>query len=144
MRRIGGTGDDDVRVGRDRRQAAKKAVHGGGISPAAVKASAGAVAHVKLARGSNTSQLIGTVKEHGYWVAGLDAGSSTPIWQVDLTGPIALVLGNEQKGLHSLVKKRCDLLVSIPVRGDVTSYNVSVSAGIALYECLRQRATLRA
>jgi 23S rRNA (guanosine2251-2'-O)-methyltransferase len=114
-----------------------------GISPGVAKASAGAIAHIKVARGSNTSRMIASVKEHGYWVAGLDAESATPIWQVDLTGPIALVMGNEQKGLHSLVKKRCDFLMSIPVHGDVSSYNVSVSAGIALYECLRQRATLR-
>jgi len=112
-----------------------------GISAAVVKASAGAAAHVKVARGSNTSQLIELVKEQGFWVAGLDAESSTPIWRADFSVPIALVLGNEQKGLHGLVRKRCDYLISIPVLGDVSSYNVSVSAGIALYEVLRQRAT---
>lgn len=110
-----------------------------GLSATVVKASAGAASHVKLARGANISQLIELVKKKGFWVAGLDAEAGRPIWETDLTVPIALVLGSEGSGLHRLVKQKCDFLVSLPIRGMVSSYNVSVAAGIALYEVLRQR-----
>jgi len=110
-----------------------------GISPAVVRASAGAAAHMKIARDMNLSQAIKRLKEEGYWVAGLDAGAAKPVWEADLTVPLALVMGGEGGGLQRLVRESCDYLVSIPVRGRVTSLNVSVTAGIALYECLRQR-----
>lgn len=109
------------------------------LSASVVKASAGAASHVKLARVANVAQLIESLKKSGYWVAGLDAAGSSSIWDVDLTVPTALVLGSEGSGLHRLVKKCCDFVVSLPIRGAVNSYNVSVSAGIALYEALRQR-----
>jgi len=109
------------------------------LSATVVKASAGAASHVKLARIANTAQLIGLIKTKGFWVAGLDAGSDQPIWKADLTAPTALVLGSEGTGLHRLVKQKCDFLVSLPIRGHVGSYNVSVAAGMALYEVLRQR-----
>jgi 23S rRNA (guanosine2251-2'-O)-methyltransferase len=79
------------------------------------------------------------MKTQGFWVAGLDAESGEPIWKADLTVPTALILGSEGSGLHRLVKQKCDFLVSLPIRGNVSSYNVSVAAGIALYEVLRQR-----
>jgi 23S rRNA (guanosine2251-2'-O)-methyltransferase len=110
-----------------------------GLSPAAMKSSAGAAAHVKIARAANTSSLIELLKEKSYWITGLDAAAGRPIWSVDLTGPTALVLGSEGSGLHRLVREKCDFLAAIPVRGKVTSHNVSVAAGIALYEVLRQR-----
>jgi 23S rRNA (guanosine2251-2'-O)-methyltransferase len=109
------------------------------LSASVVKASAGAASHVKLSRVTNIAQLIESVKKNGYWVVGLDAAGSTSIWDMDLAAPIALVLGSEGSGLHRLVKERCDFVVSLPIRGAVSSYNVSVSAGIALYEALRQR-----
>jgi 23S rRNA (guanosine2251-2'-O)-methyltransferase len=109
------------------------------LSASVVKASAGAASHVKLSRVTNIAQLIESVKKNGYWVVGLDAAGSTSIWDIDLAAPIALVLGSEGSGLHRLVKERCDFVVSLPIRGAVSSYNVSVSAGIALYEALRQR-----
>jgi len=84
-------------------------------------------------------QLIESLKKRGYWVAGLDAAGSAPLWDIDLTVPTALVLGSEGVGLHRLVKERCDFVVSLPIRGAMNSYNVSVSAGIALYEAIRQR-----
>jgi len=109
------------------------------LSAAAVKASAGAAAHLKVARSGNTARLIEQLKAAGYWIAGIDAGSDKPLWQVDLTGPTVLVVGSEGSGLHRLVKEKCDFLASIPMRGNVSSYNASVAAGIALYEVLRQR-----
>jgi len=112
---------------------------GAGLSATAVKASAGAASHVKVARAANTSQVIELLKKNGYWVAGLDADSGRPIWEADFTVATALVLGNEGTGLHRLVKEKCDFLVAIPVRGKISSHNVSVAAGIALYEVLRQR-----
>ncbi len=110
-----------------------------GLSPAVVRSSAGAAAHLKIARIPNLARLIEMLKEKGYWVAGLDAASGRPIWEADFTVPTALVLGSEGSGLHRLVKEKCDFLVSIPVRGKVSSLNVSVAAGIALYEVVRQR-----
>jgi 23S rRNA (guanosine2251-2'-O)-methyltransferase len=110
-----------------------------GLSSTVVKASAGASSHVAIARVANISQLIETLKKAGYWVAGLDAEAGQPVWETDLTLPTALVLGSEGGGLHRLVREKCDFLVSLPIRGKVSSYNVSVAAGIALYEVLRQR-----
>jgi 23S rRNA (guanosine2251-2'-O)-methyltransferase len=110
-----------------------------GLTASVVKASAGAASHIKVARIINVSQTLESLKESGYWTVGLDAASDLPIWKVDLTTPTVLVLGNEGSGLHRLVKEKCDFLVSLPIRGNVGSYNVSVAAGIALYEVLRQR-----
>jgi 23S rRNA (guanosine2251-2'-O)-methyltransferase len=109
------------------------------LSPAVVKASAGAASHVKLSRVPNISNLIEGLKKRGFWVAGLDASASQPVWDADLTVPLALVLGSEGRGLQRLVKEKCDFLLSLPIRGNVGSYNVSVAAGISLYEVLRQR-----
>jgi 23S rRNA (guanosine2251-2'-O)-methyltransferase len=111
-----------------------------GLTAAAIKASAGAASHVRVARVSNISRLIDTLKEHKFWVVGLDAASDKPIWDLDLTIPAALVLGNEGTGLNRLVEEKCDFIASLPIKGNVGSYNVSVAAGIALYEVLRQRA----
>ena len=110
-----------------------------GLTATTVKASAGAAAHVKVARGGNTAQLIDLLKEKGYWIAGLEAAAGRPIWDADFRVPTALVLGSEGSGLHRLVREKCDFLIAIPVRGRVGSHNVSVAAGIALYEVLRQR-----
>jgi 23S rRNA (guanosine2251-2'-O)-methyltransferase len=110
------------------------------LSATVVKASSGAASHVKVARIPNVAQLIESLKKRGYWVAGLEADADKPIWDADFTVPTALVLGNEGSGLHRLVRERCDFAVSLPVLGKVGSYNVSVAAGIALYEVVRQRA----
>lgn len=114
-----------------------------GLSATVVKASAGAASHIKLARSPNIAQLIESLKKNSYWVVGLDASAGQPVWQPDLTVPIALVLGNEGSGLHRLVREKCDFLVSLPIYGNVQSYNVSVAAGMALYEVLRQRTLKR-
>jgi 23S rRNA (guanosine2251-2'-O)-methyltransferase len=110
-----------------------------GLTGSVVKASAGAASHARVARIKNVTQILEYLKKSGYWVAGLDADAAIPIWKADLTVPTALVMGNEGTGLHRLVKEKCDFLVSLPIRGNVGSYNVSVAAGIALYEVLRQR-----
>jgi 23S rRNA (guanosine2251-2'-O)-methyltransferase len=111
-----------------------------GISATVVKASAGAASHVKVARIPNVAQCIEELKKRGFWTVGLDAAAEQSIWDCDLTVPIALILGNEGSGLHRLVREKCDFLVSVPIYGKVGSYNVSVAAGIALYEAVRQRA----
>jgi 23S rRNA (guanosine2251-2'-O)-methyltransferase len=113
--------------------------HSSSLSPAVVKASAGAAAHVKLARIPNIANLIARLKKDNYWIAGLDASADRFLWEADLTVPLALVMGSEGYGLHRLVKEKCDFLLSLPIRGNVGSYNVSVAAGVALYEVLRQR-----
>lgn len=110
-----------------------------GLSSSAIKASAGAAAHIKVARVRNTARLLELLKGRGYWVTGLDASSPQPLWEADFTRPTVLVLGSEGSGLHRVVREKCDYLAGIPVRGKVASYNVSVAAGIALYEVLRQR-----
>ncbi len=109
------------------------------LSATVVKASAGAASHIKVARVPNIAQLIESLKKRGYWTAGLDAAADKPIWDADLTVPTALILGSEGSGLHRLVRERCDFLFSLPILGKVGSYNVSVAAGMALYEVLRQR-----
>jgi 23S rRNA (guanosine2251-2'-O)-methyltransferase len=98
------------------------------------------VAHLGVARVTNISRTMEKLKESGYWLVGLDERSERPHTGVDLTGPVGLVFGGEGKGLHELVRSRCDFLVSIPTRGPVRSLNVSVAAGIALFEVVRQRA----
>jgi 23S rRNA (guanosine2251-2'-O)-methyltransferase len=110
-----------------------------GLGGSVVKASAGAASHVKIARNQNIAQLAESLKENNYWIVGLDAAAKQPIWDIDLTIPIALVMGNEGTGLHRLVREKCDFLASLPICGNVDSYNVSVAAGMALYDVLRQR-----
>ncbi len=111
------------------------------LSASTIKASAGAASHLKVAHCGNTARLLEQLKEAGYWIAGFDAKSGKSLWELDFTVATALVLGSEGSGLHRLVREKCDFLAAIPVRGTVSSYNVSVAAGIALYEVLRQRAS---
>jgi 23S rRNA (guanosine2251-2'-O)-methyltransferase len=110
-----------------------------GLTEAAARASAGAVSHLPVARVINLSRAIQQLKDGGYWVVGLDERAKQVHSSVDLSGSIALVLGGEGKGLHELVRTRCDFLVSIPTSGPVKSLNVSVAAGIVLFETVRQR-----
>lgn len=115
-----------------------------GLTDAAVRASAGAAAHMRVARVVNLPRAMEEIKEAGYWLVGLDERAEKHCTDIDLTGPVALVLGGEGKGLHALVKERCDFLVSLPTTGPVRSLNVSVAAGVALFEVVRQRASKRA
>jgi 23S rRNA (guanosine2251-2'-O)-methyltransferase len=110
-----------------------------GLTDAVAKASAGAIEHVPVSRVTNLSRLIEQLKERNVWVVGAvaDAGLSYTDW--DWTRPSAMVLGGEGAGIHRLVRENCDVLVRIPLRGKIQSLNVSVAAGIILYEVLRQR-----
>jgi 23S rRNA (guanosine2251-2'-O)-methyltransferase len=110
-----------------------------GLGDAAARASAGAVAHLPVARVTNLARAMEELKSAGYWLVGLDERAERRYTDVDLRGSIALVLGGEGRGLHQLVRERCDFLVSIPSSGPVPSLNVSVAAGIALFEVVRQR-----
>jgi 23S rRNA (guanosine2251-2'-O)-methyltransferase len=110
---------------------------------AVAKVSAGALAHVRLAEVVNIARALDELKEAGVWIVGLAGEGPEPYDAVDLTQPTALVLGAEGRGLRRLVRERCDLLAAIPLRGHVESLNVSVAAGVVLFEALRQRAGAR-
>ena len=114
--------------------------HAARLDGAAAKASAGAVAHVKIADVVNIARAIEILKDAGVWTVGLAGDSAKRYDEVDLTLPTAIVVGAEGAGLRRLVRERCDWLVSIPMAGHVQSLNVSVAAGIALFEAVRQRA----
>ena len=110
-----------------------------GLTEAVAKAAAGAVEHVPVARATNLSRLIEKLKEGNVWVVGAAADAAMNYTEWDWTRPSAVVLGGEGAGLHRLVSEHCDVLVRIPVWGKIQSLNVSVAAGIILYEALRQR-----
>jgi 23S rRNA (guanosine2251-2'-O)-methyltransferase len=110
------------------------------LDGAAAKASAGAVAHVKIAEVVNIARALEGLKDAGVWTVGLAGDGTRRYDEMDFTLPTALVVGAEGTGLRRLVRERCDWLVSIPMRGHVGSLNVSVAAGIALFEAVRQRA----
>ena len=103
------------------------------------KASAGALAHVKIAEVVNVARAIEELKSLGVWTVGLAGEGATPYDLVDLTLPTALVLGGEGSGLRRLVRERCDVTATIPMFGHVDSLNVSVAAGVVLFEAVRQR-----
>ena len=103
------------------------------------KTSAGAVEHMKIARVNNISESINKLKEAGLWICGTDINTKTYYYDQDITGPIGIVIGNEGQGISEKVKKNCDFLVKIPMKGKVTSLNASVSTGIIIYEALKQR-----
>ena len=109
------------------------------LDGAAAKASAGALAHVRIAEVVNIARAVEELKELGVWTTGLAGEAETAYEAIDFTGPSALVLGAEGTGLRRLVRDRCDYLASIPMRGHVGSLNVSVAAGITLFEAVRQR-----
>jgi 23S rRNA (guanosine2251-2'-O)-methyltransferase len=114
--------------------------HGSAMVTAAVcRASAGAVEHLPVAVVTNLARYLSEIKSGELWVAAADTTSATPMWQADLSGGLAFVFGAEGKGLRPLVRKTCDLAVSIPLLGQVESLNVSVAAALLLYEARRQR-----
>jgi 23S rRNA (guanosine2251-2'-O)-methyltransferase len=117
------------------RQSRRAAPLGGVVA----KASAGAVAHVKVADVVNIARAVEELKEAGVWTIGLAGDADKRYDEIDFTLPSALVLGAEGDGLRRLVRERCDWLVSIPMRGQVESLNVSVAAGVVLFEAVRQR-----
>ena len=111
-----------------------------GLTATVAKAAAGALEHVSVARVTNLVQLMEQLKQRNIWVVGAASDSTIDYTEWDWTVPRALFLGGEGSGLHRLVRERCDVLVRIPMRGRIESLNVSVAAGIILYEALRQRA----
>ncbi len=113
--------------------------HSAGLSETVARASAGGLEHVRLARIGNLVQSLKTLKSRGFWVVGFDAGGGERWDRLDYRGPVALVLGGEGRGIRRLVREHCDHLASLPLFGHVNSLNVSVAAGIALYEVIRQR-----
>jgi 23S rRNA (guanosine2251-2'-O)-methyltransferase len=117
----------------------RQARHSAALEGAAAKASAGAVAHVRVATVVNIARAIEELKGLNVWTVGLDGGEPASYYQVDFTVPTAIVLGSEGTGLRRLVRERCDRLASIPMLGSVGSLNVSVAAGVALFEAVRQR-----
>src|SRR5579875_25365 len=110
-----------------------------GLSDTVGRASAGALAHLPVARVKNLVRAMEQIKEAGYWLVGLDERAEKRYTDVDLTGPVGIVLGREGEGMHDLTRKRCDFVVSIPTLGPVPSLNVSVAAGVMLFEVMRQR-----
>lgn len=113
--------------------------HAATLDAAAAKASAGAIAHVPVASVVNIARALEELKALGVWTVGLAGDAPQPYDAVDLTLPTAIVLGSEGSGLRRLVRERCDLLAAIPMRGHVDSLNVSVAAGVVLFEAARQR-----
>lgn len=108
-------------------------------TPAVSKASAGAMESMLLAREANIARVIERLKENNFWVFGLDGDGTTSLFEVDLTGPAALVIGGEGRGVRRLVKEKCDLVVAIPQKKIINSLNASVAGGVAMYEIDRQR-----
>lgn len=114
-----------------------------GLTGAVYKASAGAVEYVPVARVTNLVDALQEMKQRGLWVYGLDMDGDT--WcQADLTGAVALVIGSEGHGIGKLVRKHCDVIVSMPMKGKINSLNASVAGGILMYEVARQRANISA
>ena len=110
-----------------------------GLTAVVAKTSAGAVAHVPVARVPNLPSLLKELKEEGVWVFGTAAGGTTQLYQADLKGPAAIVIGSEGDGMGRLVAENCDFTVSIPMFGKINSLNASAAAAVLLYEAVRQR-----
>ena len=110
-----------------------------GLTAVVGKASAGAMEYMKIARVSNLAAAIQTLKDHGVWVYGTAADGAAPLYQTDLTGPAAIVIGSEGEGMGRLVKESCDFMVSSPMKGHINSLNASIACAILLYEAVRQR-----
>ncbi|MBM2824833.1 MAG: putative TrmH family tRNA/rRNA methyltransferase [Dehalococcoidales bacterium] len=139
--------EDPHNLGAILRTAEASGVHGAiirsrravGLTPAVIKASAGAVEYVPVAKVTNISQTIETLKKNDIWVVGIDVTGQLDYTRVDFRLATAIVIGGEGQGLSALVRKRCDSLASIPMKGKIASLNASVAAAVVMYEALRQR-----
>jgi 23S rRNA (guanosine2251-2'-O)-methyltransferase len=109
-----------------------------GLTPTVARTSAGAIHYTPVAKVTNLSNTMKELKERGMWFVCADM-DGTVMYDMDLTGPIGLVIGNEGDGVSVLVKKNCDMVAAIPMRGDIDSLNASVATGVLAYEILRQR-----
>ncbi|MGC1678506.1 MAG: 23S rRNA (guanosine(2251)-2'-O)-methyltransferase RlmB [Candidatus Binataceae bacterium] len=130
MRSAEGAGVPAVILARDRTV---------GVTPAAIKSSAGAWVHLKIARCGNVARALEQMKEAGYWVVALAPGGATSIYELDTARKLAIVVGSEGAGVREIVKKTADYVAAIPMRGRVDSLNVSVAAAVALFEIARRR-----
>ena len=110
-----------------------------GLTAVVSKASAGAIEYMKVARVPNISAAIRDLKDRGVWIYGTAAEGASPLYETDLTGPAAIVIGNEGSGMSRIVAENCDFKVSIPMKGHISSLNASTAAAILLYEAVRQR-----
>ncbi|MEA5142778.1 MAG: 23S rRNA (guanosine(2251)-2'-O)-methyltransferase RlmB [Oscillibacter sp.] len=110
-----------------------------GLTAVVAKTSAGAVSYLPVARVANITALLKELKEQGVWIFGTAAEGTTPLYQADLKGPAAIVIGSEGDGMTRLAKENCDFLVSIPMKGRISSLNASAAAAVLLYEAVRQR-----
>lgn len=108
-------------------------------TPAVSKASAGALEHMTVVRVTNMVKTIDLLKSKGIWIAGLNAAAGSSIFTTDLTGPLGIVIGGEEKGIRPLVRQNCDFLLSIPQTGLLDSLNASVAGAVVMYEVFRQR-----
>lgn len=108
-------------------------------SPVVSKISGGALEHMALAKVTNLAHSMRRLKQAAFWITGMDIRAQRSLYDADLSGPLALVLGNEAKGLRPLIRRQCDYLLSIPQVGQIDSLNTSVAGAVALYEAFRQR-----
>lgn len=113
------------------------------LTPMVSAASAGAMEHLPIVRVTNLVEVLNSLKSRGFWIYGLAPVGGRALYQSDLSGDVALVVGGEEKGLRPLVQKHCDGLITIPQAGEFNSLNASVAAGVAIYEVFRQRASSR-
>jgi 23S rRNA (guanosine2251-2'-O)-methyltransferase len=111
-----------------------------GVTPAVVRASAGASEHLAVAQVTNVARTLAELKEAGLWIAGLEGSPEAQrLYAADLTGPLGLVVGSEGQGMARLIRERCDFLLRLPMRGQIESLNAAVAGAVALYEVRRQR-----
>jgi len=110
-----------------------------GVTAIVEKTSAGASEHMAVARVANLSSALRELKDAGLWIFGTAADGTSPLWKTDLTGPVCIVVGSEGSGMGRLIAESCDFLVSIPMKGKVSSLNASAAAALMIYEALRQR-----
>lgn len=110
-----------------------------GVTEIVVKTSVGATQYVPVVRVNNINETIRELKDRGVWIVGTDGNADKLYYEQDLTGPIAIIIGSEGRGMNSLTMKNCDYLVKIPMMGKITSLNASVSGGIVMFEALKQR-----
>lgn len=139
--------EDPMNLGAILRTAGATGVHGVivrsrravGLTSVVAKASAGAIEHVPVARVANIAETIETLKKNNIWVTGIEADGKADFEEVDFRLPSAIVVGGEGKGLSPLVKKRCDTIARIPMKGEISSLNASVAAALVMYAAFRQR-----
>lgn len=110
-----------------------------GVTPIVYKSSVGAVEHIKIAKVSNVNRIIDELKKENIWVYGADMTGESYCFDVDFSGAVALIIGSEGKGISRLTREKCDVVVKIPMKGKVNSFNASVAGGILMYEVLKQK-----